>query len=175
MKKLHYLLYSATLVMGRATQAQIKVEIAGVGSNQIPVAVAAFSDESLAAVDVSDIIRADRERSGVFKVIDAGQTIGDSASIDLAAFKAKGADALVVGSVTRGPDGRFAIRYKLHDTVKGAQISQLGGEVQPKYVRLQAHRIADDVYEKLTGVRGIFSTRIAYVKEDRASRNYTLA
>ncbi|RLM52926.1 Tol-Pal system protein TolB, partial [Halobellus sp. Atlit-31R] len=44
MKKLHYLLFSATLVMGPATQAQIKVEIAGVGSNQIPVAVAAFAD-----------------------------------------------------------------------------------------------------------------------------------
>lgn len=175
MKKLHYLLFSATLLMGTATQAQIKVEIAGVGSNQIPVAVAAFADESIAPAQVSAIIRADLERSGVFKVIDAGQVISDSASVDLAAFKAKGADALVVGSVTKQPDGRFAVRYKLHDTVKGAQISQLGGEVQPKYTRLQAHRIADDVYEKLTGVRGIFSTRIAYVKEDRGARNYTLA
>jgi len=174
MKKLHYLLFSATLVMGTAAHAQIKVEIAGVGSNQIPVAVAAFADESVAPAQVSAIIRADLERSGVFKVIDAGQVISDSASIDLAAFKAKGADALVVGSVSRQPDGRLAVRYKLHDTVKGAQISQLGGEVQPKYTRLQAHRIADDVYEKLTGVRGIFSTRIAYVKEDRAGRSYSL-
>ncbi len=164
MKKLHFLLFSATLLAG-TSQAQIKVEIAGVGSNQIPVAVAAFADEGIAPADVSDIIRADLERSGVFKVIDAGQTISDSASVDLAAFKAKGADALVVGSITRQPDGRLAIRYKLHDTVKGAQISQLGGEVQPNYTRLQAHRIADDVYEKLTGVRGVFSTRIAYVKD----------
>ena len=165
MKKLHYLLFSATLLMGTATHAQIRVEIAGVGSNQIPVAVAAFADEGIAPADVSDIIRADLERSGVFKVIDAGQTIGENANVDLAAFRAKGADALVVGSVSRQPDGRFAIRYKLHDTVKGAPISQLGGEVQPQFTRLQAHRIADDVYEKLTGVRGIFSTRIAYVKD----------
>ncbi|SFC53884.1 Tol-Pal system beta propeller repeat protein TolB [Massilia yuzhufengensis] len=175
MKKIHYLLFSATLLAGSAAQAQIKVEIAGVGSNQIPVAVAAFADESIAPDQVSAIIRADLERSGVFKVIDAGQVISDSASPDLAAFRARGADALVVGSVTRQPDGRFAVRYKLHDTVKNAEISQMGGEVQPKYTRLQAHRIADDVYEKLTGTRGIFSTRIAYVKEDRAARNYTLA
>ena len=175
MKKLHYLLFSATLLMGTATHAQIKVEIAGVGSNQIPVAVAAFADENLAQDDVSDIIRADLERSGIFKVIDARQTISDSASVDLAAFRASGADALVVGSVSRSPDGRFAIRYKLHDTVKGAPISQLGGEVQPKYVRLQAHRIADDIYEKLTGVRGIFSTRIAYVKADSGAKRYVLA
>ncbi|NNG23683.1 Tol-Pal system beta propeller repeat protein TolB [Telluria aromaticivorans] len=174
MKKLHYLLFSATLLAGTA-QAQLKVEIAGVGSNQIPVAVAAFADESVAPEQVSAIIRADLERSGLFKVVDAGQAISDSASPDLAAFKARGVQALVVGSVARQPDGRLAVRYKLHDTVGGTQLSQLGGEVQPKYTRLQAHRIADDVYEKLTGTRGIFSTRIAYVKEDRANRNYTLA
>ena len=174
MKKLHYLLFSATLLASSA-QAQLKVEIAGVGSNQIPVAVAAFADESVAPEQVSAIIRADLERSGVFKVTDAGQAISDSANIDLAAFKARGIQALVVGSVARQPDGRLAVRYKLHDTVSGTQLSQLGGEVQPKYTRLQAHRIADDVYEKLTGTRGIFSTRIAYVKEDRANRNYTLA
>ena len=175
MKKLHILLFSATMLMGTATQAQLKVEIAGVGSNQIPVAVAAFADEGVAPAQVSAVIRADLERSGVFKVIDAGQVISDSANVDLAAFKASGVDALVVGSVARQPDGRLAVRYKLLDPVKGGQLSQLGGVVQPKYTRLQAHRIADDVYEKLTGVKGIFSTRIAYVKEDRAGRHYSLA
>jgi TolB protein len=175
MKKLHYLLFSATLMIGSAANAQLQVEIAGVGSNQIPVAVAAFADEAIAPDQVSAIVRADLERSGVFKVINAGQVISDSASVDAAAWKARGADALVVGSVQKQPDGRFAVRYKLYDTVKGSQLSQLGGEVQPKYTRLQAHRIADDVYEKLTGTRGIFSTRIAYVKENRAGRNYALA
>ena len=163
MKKIHYLLFSATLMIGSAAQAQLQIEIAGVGSNQIPVAVAAFADESMAPAQVSAVIRADLERSGVFKVIDAGQVISDSASIDAAAWKGRGADALVVGSVQRQPDGRLAVRYKLYDTAKGSQLSTLGGEVQPKYTRLQAHRIADDVYEKLTGTRGIFSTRIAYV------------
>ena len=175
MKKLHTLFFSATLLMGAAANAQLQIEIAGVGSNQIPVAVAAFADESMAPSQISAVIRADLERSGVFKVIDAGQVISDSASIDAGAWKGRGADALVVGSVQRQPDGRLAVRYKLYDTVKGSQLSQLGGEVQPKYTRLQAHRIADDVYEKLTGVRGIFSTRIAYVKENRAGRNYALA
>lgn len=175
MKKLHILLFSATLTIGSAANAQLQVEIAGVGSNQIPVAVAAFADEGVAPSQVSAIVRADLERSGVFKVINAGQVISDSASIDAGAWKARGADALVVGSVQRQADGRFAVRYKLYDTVKGNQLSQLGGEVQPKYIRLQGHRIADDVYEKLTGTRGIFSTRIAYVKENRAGRQYALA
>jgi TolB protein len=173
MKKLHILLFSASLLMGTA-HAQLRVEIAGVGSNQIPVAVAAFADESVAPEQVSAIIRADLERSGVFKIIDARQTISDSASVDLSAFKASGADALVVGSVQKMPDGRLQVRYKLHDTVKQTTISQLSDAVSTRNTRLEAHRIADDVYEKLTGVRGIFSTRITYVKEDRAGRDYKL-
>jgi TolB protein len=169
MKKLHTLLFSATLLMGVAAHAQVRVEIAGVSGTQIPVAVAAFADESVAPEQVSAIIRADLERSGVFKVIDAGRAISDSASIDLGAFKASGADALVVGSVTRTPEGRFQIRYKLMDTVKQTQLSQLSGSVSGNFARLQAHHIADDVYEKLTGVRGIFSTRISYVKVNRGN------
>ncbi|GAB3417905.1 MULTISPECIES: Tol-Pal system beta propeller repeat protein TolB [Massilia] len=165
MKKLHYLLFSATLLMGTA-QAQLHVEIAGVSNNQIPVAVAAFADESVAPEQVSAVIRADLERSGVFKVIDARQAISETASIDYSAWKASGADAVVVGSVQKLADGRLAVRYKLLDTIKAGQISSLSDAVQPRSTRLQAHRIADDVYEKLTGVRGIFATRISYVGEN---------
>jgi TolB protein len=174
MKKLHCLLFSATLLIGASAQAQLKVEIAGVGSNQIPVAIAAFADESVAPDQVSAIIKADLERSGMFKVIDAGTVIAENASIDYGAWKSRGADALVVGSVQRLADGRLAVRYKLHDTIKSTQLSSLSDAVTPKNTRLQAHRIADDVYEKLTGTRGVFSTRIAYVKENRAARDYRL-
>jgi TolB protein len=173
MKKLHSLLFSATLLMGVAAHAQVRVEIAGVSGTQIPVAVAAFADESLAPDQVSAIIRADLERSGVFKVIDARQAISDSASVDLGAFKASGADALVVGSVSRMADGRFQVRYKLMDTVKQTQLSQLSDAVGARNTRLEAHRIADDVYEKLTGVRGIFSTRISYVKVNPGKGNHS--
>ncbi|CAH0284954.1 Dipeptidyl-peptidase 5 [Massilia sp. Bi118] len=172
-KKLHSLLFSATLLMGVAAHAQVRVEIAGVSGTQIPVAVAAFADESVAPDQISSIIRADLERSGVFKVIDARQAISDSASVDLGAFKASGADALVVGSVSRMPDGRFQVRYKLMDTVKQAQLSQLSDAVSARNTRLEAHRIADDIYEKLTGVRGIFSTRISYVKVNPGRGNHS--
>jgi TolB protein len=172
-KKLHSLLFSATLLMGVAAHAQVRVEIAGVSGTQIPVAVAAFADESVAPDQISSIIRADLERSGVFKVIDARQAISDSASVDLGAFKASGADALVVGSVSRMPDGRFQVRYKLMDTVKQTQLSQLSDAVGARNTRLEAHRIADDIYEKLTGVRGIFSTRISYVKVNPGRGNHS--
>ena len=169
-------LFSAGLFAATAatsTRAQVRVEIAGVASNQIPVAVAAFADEAMAPAQVSAIIKADLERSGVFKVIDAGTVLSESSAIDYGQWKSRGADALVVGSVRRSADGRLDVRYKLFDTIKSAELSTMANTVQPKSTRLAAHKIADDVYEKLTGTRGAFSTRIAYVTMHN-NRDYRL-
>ncbi|MDL2354841.1 MAG: Tol-Pal system beta propeller repeat protein TolB [Pseudomonadota bacterium] len=163
MKTLPIVLLSIGVLAGTAAQAQVRVEIAGVASNQIPVAVAAFADEGMAPAQVSAIIRADLERSGVFKVIDAGTTLSETSAIDYGRWKSRGADALVVGSVHVMADGRLDVKYKLFDTIKASELSTMSNAVQPKYTRLSAHKIADDVYEKLTGARGAFATRIAYV------------
>jgi TolB protein len=173
MKKLHTLMLSVGLLAGAAANAQLKIEIAGVGSNQIPIAVAAFADESMAPAQVSAIIKADLERSGAFKVIDAG-TLSESDPVSYSQWKSRGADALVVGSVQKLADGRIEVRYKLHDTVKTAQLSSMNQAAQAKYTRLSAHKIADDIYEKLTGTRGAFATRVAYVSENRGARDYRL-
>ncbi len=143
--------------------AQLRVEIAGVGANQIPVAIATFGDESLAPHQVSAIIKADLLRSGYFKVIDTGSVLTENSAVNLADWKSRGADALVVGSVTRLPDGRFDVKYRLFDTIKGSQLSSLALANQPQFIRVSAHKIADDIYEKLTGIRGVFATRVAYV------------
>ena len=172
MKKLNHLLLSAGLLFGAgAAQAQLRVEISGVGSNQIPIAVAGFADESVAPHQISAIIKADLERSGAFKIIDAG-VISDTADINYSQWKSRGADALVVGSVQRLADGRFDVRYKLLDTIKSSQLSSLDTSVKPQFTRLSAHKIADDIYQKLTGVRGAFATRIAYVTQ--SGREYRL-
>ncbi|WP_426107889.1 Tol-Pal system beta propeller repeat protein TolB [Massilia sp. TSP1-1-2] len=173
MNKLHTLMFTVGLLAGASAHAQLKIEIAGVGSNQIPIAVAAFADESMAPAQVSAIIKADLERSGVFKVIDAG-AMSENDPVSYSQWKARGADALVVGSVQKLADGRFEVRYKLHDTVNTAQLSAMNQAAQPKYTRLSAHKIADDIYEKLTGTRGAFATRVAYVSENRGARDYRL-
>ncbi|MES2014943.1 MAG: Tol-Pal system beta propeller repeat protein TolB [Pseudomonadota bacterium] len=174
MKKLQTVLLGAALMVGASAHAQLKIDIAGVGSNQIPIVVAAFADEAIAPADVSDIIKADLERSGVFKVIDAGTVLSDSDAVDYSQWKGRGGDALVVGSVKKMADGRFEMRYKLYDTVKTSELSSLSFAQQPNRVRTAAHQIADDIYEKLTGTRGAFATRIAYVQENRAARKYML-
>ncbi|HYD81759.1 MAG TPA: Tol-Pal system beta propeller repeat protein TolB [Paucimonas sp.] len=160
------------LLFATLAHAQLRVEISGVGATQIPIAIAAFADESLAPAQVSAIIKADLARSGYFKVIDTGGPISETAAVNFNEWKSRGADALVVGSVQRLADGRFDVRYKLLDTVKAAQISSLPMAVQPQSMRLAAHRIADDIYQKLLGVPGAFATRIAYVT--KVGREYRL-
>lgn len=157
-------------IMGSA-QAQMRIEISGVGSNQIPVAVAGFANEGVSPQKISEIIKADLARSGAFKIIDAG-VITDVNNIDYSSWKAKGAYALVVGTIDTLADGRYEVRYKLLDTIRQAKISNVDKAVTSQYTRLAAHLIADDVFFKLTGVRGAFSTRISYVKQE--GHNYQL-
>ncbi|MYM87976.1 Tol-Pal system protein TolB [Rugamonas sp. FT82W] len=165
MNKLNQAILTAALALAASgAHAQMRIEISGVGSNQIPVAVAGFADENIAPQQISAIIKADLERSGAFKLIDAG-VITSMSNIDYGTWKAKGADALVVGTVAKSAAGDYEVRYKLFDTVKQSELSQLNVARAPQFTRLTAHNIADDVYLKLTGIRGAFSTRIAYVKE----------
>ncbi|MES2346946.1 MAG: Tol-Pal system beta propeller repeat protein TolB [Pseudomonadota bacterium] len=167
MKKLNQVILTAGLALAAtgSAYAQMRIEISGVGSNQIPIAVAGFADENVAPQEISAIIKADLERSGAFKIIDAG-VVTSMNNIDYSGWKAKGADALAVGTVAKLADGNYEVRYKLLDTVKQSELSQLGLSPTPQFVRLTAHKIADDIFLKLTGIRGAFSTRIAYVRQD---------
>ena len=88
-------------------QAQLRIEISGVGANQIPIAIAKFADEDGAPHSPSNIIRSDLERSGAFRLIDAPEVIADNAPIQAANWKSKGADAVVVGRINKLANGRF--------------------------------------------------------------------
>jgi len=153
--------------------AQFRVEISGVGATQLPIAVVRFRDEDKSNQSPSAIIRADLERSGAFRIVDAGGgALDETARPPMPEWRAKAADALVAGSVARLADGRFDIRFKLWDVVKGSEIGGQSQAVDAADLRLASHRIADYIYEKLTGEKGVFSTRIAYVT--RAGNRYTL-
>ena len=152
--------------------AQFRVEISGVGATQVPLAIAAFRDESNAGVAISQIVRADLERSGLFRSVVTDAALDERSVIDTAQWRSRGADALVAGSVSRLADGRFDVRYKLWDAVKGGELLGQSKTVLPADLRLAAHRVADEIHEKLTGERGVYATRIAYVV--RTGRRYTL-
>lgn len=165
----------ATLPLASAW-AQFRVEISGVGTAQIPVAIGRFRDESRSPAAVSAIVQADLERSGLFRVLDASADRLDEASRPaLADWKVKGADALLAGSVTALADGRFDVRYHLWDVLKGKDQGGLSLVVPAADLRQAAHRIADDIFEKLTGDRGAFATRIAYVSKGGGKHHLIVA
>jgi len=143
------------------THAQLRIEISGVGSNQIPIAIAGFADENLAPQQVSAIIKADLERSGYFKIIDTGNSMSETSNINYSDWKTRGAFDLVIGSVQKLADGRFDVRYRLLDIGKQTQLSGFELTDIADHTRLTAHKIADDIYKKLTSVPGDFSTRVA--------------
>jgi TolB protein len=154
------------------TAAQFKVEIAGIGATQIPVAVATLRDEAQGGVPLAEIVRADLLRSGLFRTVEAPPGLDERSRIPLDEGRARGADAVLAGSVTKGADGRFELRYKLWDLVKGTELLAQSQTVVAADLRLAAHRIADAIHEKLTGEPGVFATRIAYVL--RSGRRHTL-
>lgn len=144
--------------------AQFRVEVTGVGLTQLPIAIAPFRGEAQAPQKIGAIVQADLERSGQFRAVDtAGVVLDETSRPDVALWRQKTADSLVTGSVTRLPDGRYDVRFRLWDVVKGQDLGGQSFAVSQADLRLVAHRIADFVYEKLTGERGVFSTRIVYV------------
>lgn len=155
---------ASTAVAGPAL-AQFRVEVTGVGLTQLPIAIAPFRGEADLPQKIASIVQADLERSGQFRGIDPGGAppLDETSRPDLSPWRQKAADSLAVGSATRLADGRYDVRFRLWDVVKGQSLAAEGFVVVAADLRLAAHRIADLIYEKLTGDKGVFSTRIAYV------------
>ena len=170
---LRVFLVSLMLMVGVTVHAQFRVEVTGVGLTQLPIAVSAFRGQDGAPQKIAAIVQADLERSGQFRAVDAsGAALDEVTRPDVAAWRQKGADSLVSGSVTRLVDGRYDVRFRLWDVVRGQDLGGQSYAVTQADLRLAAHRVADFIYEKLTGDKGAFSTRIAYVT--KAAQRYQL-
>lgn len=159
--------------------AQFRVEVSGVGLTQLPIAVSTFRGEDAASQKLSAIVMADLDRSGQFRRIDSdGVLLDESARPAVQNWRQKGADAVLGGSVQKLADGRYDVRFRLWDVVRGSDGQDLGGQTfiaSNAELRLVAHRIADYVYEKLTGEKGVFTTRLAYVTKVGQSYNLWVA
>jgi TolB protein len=115
------------------------------------------------------------ERSGQFRALSAGKVIDETERPEFNDIRQKGADALFTGSVNRLSDGRFDLRVRVWDSVKAQDLGAVSFVVVAGDLRLAAHRISDFVYEKLTGEKGVFSTRIAYVTKANGRYNLWVA
>ncbi len=147
-------------------RAQLTIEIVGGGATTIPIAIVPFGNESTYPLGLTGIVGADLARSGLFKLIDAtGVTPRPSRADEVryGDWTSRSADAVVVGSMAPRADGRIDVRFALLDVVKQTQLTGMSYVVTPAQFRATAHRIADAIYEKMTGDVGVFSTRIAYI------------
>jgi TolB protein len=155
--------------------AQFRVEVSGVGLTQVPIAFAPLRGEETSPQKISTIVQADLERSGQFRGVTAGVVVDETQRPDISAMRQKGADALLTGSISRMADGRYDVRIRLWDVVRGQDLGAMSYVVVAGDLRLASHKISDFIYEKLTGDKGVFSTRIAYVTKAGARFNLWVA
>jgi TolB protein len=157
---------ASCLAAATQARAQLTIEIVGGGANQIPITIVPFGAEERQSQRVSEVIGADLNRSGRFKLQEPGSVRPfptEPAEVNFRYWKNRGSQTMVIGKVADRNDGRLDVRFRLMDSAKEAQLLGFSYTVMPAQLRAIAHKIADIIYEKLTGEPGVFSTRIAYV------------
>lgn len=150
---------------GRAA-AQLTIEIIGGGGDQIPITIVPFGAEERLPQPLSAVIAADLARSGRFRLQPVGSVRPlptEPAEVDYGYWRNQGSQTMAIGRTMERNDGKVDVRFRLIDTAREAQLLGFSYTVAKAQTRATAHKIADLIYEKLTGERGVFSTRIAYV------------
>jgi len=157
------------LLLAQATivNAELNIEIIGAGENQIPIAVIPFGGDDELSQAIHEVIAGDLERSGLFKLVEpVGKYPRTPAEVSYPDWQVRGADALSIGSVEINENGMVEVRFRLLDVIRQAELFGQAVSAGKDQLRAIGHRISDLIYEKLTGDKGVFSTRIAYVNRE---------
>lgn len=162
----HLLSFLGAFLFALAAHAQLQIDITTSGGRQIPIAVMPLRGEDAQAQPVSKVVSDDLARTGLFRLVN---TMGvtplptEPSEVTFTDWTARAAEALVIGKVENLPDGRVEVRFRLFDVAKQSQLASYSYVVAPAQLRATAHRIADVIYERLTGDKGVFSTKVTYV------------
>jgi TolB protein len=150
-------------------RAQLRIDITEGVDKALPIAVVPFGWQGggdAAPIDVGAVIAADLSRTGRFAAIDPElmlQKPTAGSEVDFSDWRILGVEIVVVGQLIEGTEGEYTIQFQVFDVFRG---EQLLGYRQPSSrgeLRPASHRVADLIYEELTGVKGIFTTHIAYI------------
>jgi len=160
------------VLAGQPAQALIELDITQGNIEPLPIALPDFAaeggDPKLAA-DMTSVIAADLRRSGLFRPLDPAAFIQKNMSVNTTPrfgdWRTIGAQALVSGTVSRQADGRLRAEFRLWDVFASEQMLGQQFYTTPENWRRLAHIIADAIYERLTGEKGYFDTRIVFVDE----------
>lgn len=160
---------AASMAATLPARAVVEININKGNVEPLPIAVTDFLSADQLGANISAVIAADLERSGLFLPIDKKAFIEKISNPDAAPrfedWKVINAQALATGRITKQPDGRLKAEFRLWDTFGGQQLTGQQFYTTPENWRRVAHIIADAIYERLTGEKGYFDTRIVYVDE----------
>ncbi|MCX8957174.1 Tol-Pal system beta propeller repeat protein TolB [Erwinia psidii] len=170
MKQAFRVALSFLLLFVAVAHAEVRIQITQGVNTARPIGVVPFkwNGPGAAPEDIGGIVAADLRNSGKFNPLDTArlpQQPTSAAEVQPAAWTALGIDAVVVGQVQPGADGSYLVSYQLVDTSgnPGAILAQNQYKVTKQWLRYAAHTASDESFEKLTGIKGAFRTRIAYV------------
>ncbi len=172
MKNPRWLVLIAALLLPFAALAQqrgLEIDIVGGSASATPITVVPMPYQGAASApstDVSAVVAADLDRSGQFRTLPQAQIVEKptrGGEVQFPTWRALKQDYIVVGRVADAGEGAFRVEYELFDVAKGERLLGLAMTARSNAMRDVAHQMADAIYEKITGVRGAFWTRIAYV------------
>lgn len=150
-------------------QADLTVDVNQGAVQPLPVAVPGFTGASPFGDDIAKVISANLQRSGLFKPLDPAAFTEKNLDVNqqpqFQAWKQINAQALINGKVTMDPDGRLRVDFRLWDVFSQQQLIGLQFTSTPDNWRRVAHKISDAVYERLTGEKGYFDSRVVFVAE----------
>ena len=170
------------LLLPMIGRAELTVEVVGGAAQQIPIAVVPFGapvgNAAVQQDNIANVIGADLRMSGLFRVLETRgvatqpHTISEVKYSDWTAIQAQ---ALTIGSVESLPGNRLKISFRLLNVLKQNQLLAMEFNITQAQQRATAHRIADMIYEKLTGEKGVFATRITYVNKENGRYSLQVA
>jgi TolB protein len=178
LKKL--LLLLPLTVFCQSGHAVLDIQITQGMEEALPIAIVPFGwsqAANLPPLRPTDIITSDLRRSGRFNPMafeDLPQQPHTAAEINFQDWRLLGMENLVIGNLYLTASGDYEIEFRLYDVYRETQVAGYRLSSSGDQLRRNAHRISDIIYEKLTGVRGAFSTRIAYITVDKPAPDKTV-
>lgn len=153
--------------------AQTRIDVTRGQVNPTPIAIPVFGsstpEQAQMAQQMVKVIGDNLARTGLFRLVNSGAFIQDAASVQnnprFGEWRAINAQALVTGVMSATADGRTRVEFRLWDVFAEAQMVGTAYTTTPANWRRIAHIISDVIYERLTGEKGYFDTRIVYVSE----------
>jgi len=158
----------------------LTIEITEGEEGALPIAVVPFGVQGgvAPAEDLAALIAADLKRSGRFKTLPVNDMLArpqSGSEVEFRDWKVLGMEDLVVGSIKPNGSGGYLVRFQLFDVFRGEQLAGYNIPATSRNLRTTGHHIADIIYEKLTGERGAFATRIAYVTSTGSGKNQRIS